>query len=320
MKNYKRFLMLLFLLLVTFILTTTLSADEKEFPRVALVLSGGAARGLAHIGVISVLEEYHVPIDIIIGVSMGSIVGGYYAYGYSIDEMLSKARDFSLKSLIDFNNPKDGLLSGEEEEAIFRHDLDDVQMESLKIPLVILSTNIDTGEIFTFNTGPLTVAMRSSSAIPGVFNPVYYNGYTLVDGGVLNDIPIDIAKDMGADVIIVSNVSALETLGKSLIAQKIYQFALNYISANKEKLIFKDKLSNNSMRSILYKTLILIEQNQKIDIKQKISRADFIIEPVHNEIKPFDFYKVDEGYDLGREATLLVIDNIVQKINNFYQQ
>jgi len=313
MRKYRNYL-LFYIIITILLLRVSIYANENKLPKVAVVLSGGAARGIAHIGVISVLEEYNVPIDIIVGVSMGSIVGGYYAYGYTIDEMLSKARNFSLKSLIDFNNPKDGFLSGEKEQAIFNRDLDDAKIEELEIPLIIVSTNIDNGKVFIFDKGPLKIAMRASSAIPGVFDPVYYNGNRLVDGGVLNDVPIDIAKKMGADIVIVSNVSAFRTMNKSKIAKKISDFTLNYVSENREKFNFEEKLSNNNIISMLYKTLLLIEQNQKVNVKSNISDPDFLIKPLHNEIKPLNFYKVDEGYELGRKATLKIIDEIVARI------
>ena len=287
---------------------------STDFPKVALVLSGGAARGLAHIGVISVLEEYNIPIDIIVGVSMGSIVGGYYAYGYTADEMLSKAKNFSILSIMDLKNPNSIILSGEKEEDIFKSDIDNIDIGNLKIPVIILSTNIETGEIFIFDEGPLSTAMRASSAIPGVFEPVYYKGHTLIDGGILDDFPIDIAKKMGADIIIASNVSMLEQMDNDSIAKRVYNTAFQFVTKNEGKYFLKKDNPDDTMLTVLYKAFLLIEKNQKFNIDKNNSDVDFVIEPVDREIKPFDFYKADEGYKLGRKATLEIIQDIVKKV------
>jgi len=291
------------------------NSSTHALPKVAVVFSGGAARGLCHLGVLSVLEEYKIPIDLIVGVSMGSIVGGYYAYGYSIDDMLKKANRFSLISLIDFEHPRDGFLSGNKLETLFKHDIDNIKIEDLSIPLVIISTDLNTGDQVVFDRGPLYMAMRASSAVPGLFEPVYYRGKMLIDGGVLNRTPVNIAKKMGADIIIVSNVAVLTTINKNKIPDKLYQVALKYVSENKKKLLFKKSLKKNTLISMLAKTLLIIEKNQKIN-QEDLERVkpDFIIKPIHNEIGPFDFYRVNEGYNLGRKAALEIIDKIVGKV------
>ena len=290
---------------------------ERSRPKIALVLSGGAARGLAHIGVISVLEEYSIPIDMIVGVSMGSIVGGYFAYGYSIDDMLSKAREFSLKSIVDFSGTQIGWLSGIKEEAIFRNDLNNTNIEDLEIPLAILCTDIDTGELFIFDEGSLPLAMRASSAVPGVFDPVIYKGHTLVDGGVLDNVPMDIAKKMGANIVIASDVSIWGNISKNSLVQRTYQFCVDFVKENKERFFIDHIVTNHSTLAILYNTLLLIEKSQKLGINQEISSCDILIQPVRWEIKPFAFYKVDESYNLGREATLNVVPDILDAIDQF---
>jgi NTE family protein len=287
---------------------------HKDVPKVALVLSGGAARGLAHIGVISVLEEYKIPVDIVVGVSMGSIVGGYFAYGYSAEEMLLRAKEFSIISLVDLNNPKKVVLSGEKEEDIFKKDLGNVNIEDLRLQVIILSTNIETGELFIFDKGPLSTAMRASSAIPGVFDPVYYKDQILIDGGILDDFPIGVAKKMGADVVIASNVSVLELMDNDSIAKRVYNAAFQFITKNEDKIFFTKDNPDDRILNILYRTFILIEKNQKFNIDKNNPDVDFIIEPVDREIKPFDFYKADEGYELGRKATLEIIHDIVKKV------
>jgi NTE family protein len=144
---------------------------QKIGPDVVLVLSGGAARGLAHVGVISVLEEYKIPIDLIVGSSFGSIVAGYYGYGYSIEQMLGFARKFTLWSLRDLRFPLRSFFNGDKEEDIFKRDIGDVKIENLKIPVVILAADLKKKEAVIFESGRLSIAMRASSAFPGLFDP-----------------------------------------------------------------------------------------------------------------------------------------------------
>jgi len=288
---------------------------NSELPKVALILTGGAARGLCHIGVIKVLEENNIPIDMIIGISMGSIVGGYYAYGYTVEHMLEKARQFSLLSLIDLNYLSRGFLSGEKlQHNIFERDVDFARIEELGKPLYILSTDLITGSVYIFDHGPLSVAMRASSAIPGVFDPVVYNGRILVDGGILTSIPVFLAKEKGADIIIVSNVSVSRNMQRSKMANRLYRFALEYVERNRKKLEEKTRMKEQNILEVIFRTLLLIENNQGIGEGYDESLVDFTIEPVGNEIKPFDFYKVDEGYKLGREATEKIIDRIKERV------
>ena len=289
--------------------------DNDKQHKVALILTGGAARGYCHIGVLSVLEEYNIPIDFIIGISMGSVVGGYYSYGYSINQMLEIARNFSLMSLVEIDRPFTGFLSGEKLENIFIKHVDFINIENLKKKLLIIATDLNAQKMVVFDHGPLYIAMRASTAIPGVFDPVLYKGMLLVDGGIFTNYPIDLAKKMGADIIIVSNVAVATTMPRSKMLNMILKAGSNFVEKNKSKL--KEYPLNNklNLKSILTRTMLIIEENQHISKNINMSDVDFMIEPVSDQIKPFDFYKVDEGYKLGRSATLKIIDKILDKLN-----
>ena len=291
-------------------------SNSHNFKRhkVGLILTGGAARGYCHVGVLSVLEEYHIPIDFIIGISMGSIVGGYYSYGYSIDQMINIARHFKLMSLIEINRPFTGFLSGDKLEKIFIRDVDHVNIENLKKKLIIIATDLITQKMVIFDHGPLYIAMRASSAIPGVFDPVKYKNMLLVDGGVLTNYPIDLARKMGADIIIVSNVAVATTMPRSKMLNMILKIGNNFIEKHMDKLKQQPINKNLNLKSILARTMLLIEENQHMSNNINLKNIDFMIEPVSDEIKPFDFYKVDEGYKLGRIATLKVINKIIDRL------
>ncbi len=290
------------------------SKNKRHKHKVCLILTGGAARGYCHVGVLSVLEEYKVPIDFIIGVSMGSIVGGYYSHGYSINQMLEIARSFKLMSLIDINKPFTGFLSGEKLEKFFIKYVDSTDIKDLKKKLYITATDLKTQKMVVFDHGPLYIAMRASSAIPGVFDPVEYKGMLLVDGGVLTNYPINLAKKLGADIIIVSNVSVTTTMPRSKMLDMIIRVGNNFIEKNIDKLREQPINRNLNLKSILARTMLLIEENQHISKDVNLENIDFMIEPVSDQIKPFDFYKVEEGFELGRTATLKIIDKIVERL------
>jgi len=288
------------------------TASKK--PSVVLVLSGGSARGFAHAGVLSVLRDYHIPIDLIIGVSMGSIMGGYYAYGYTPKQLLVKMKAFKLSSIINITSRGRGILNGDKEFAIFKRDVGNAKIEDLKIPLVIVATDLTEKKVFIFSEGPLALAMRASSAIPGIFEPVKYRGHLLVDGGVLDDIPVDIARKMGARTIIVSDVAALATLYSHGFRRSILELAIDL--ANRKRTSFNIDNNKPSGLEIFAASLRLLEKGYSRVTSPKIYTADIVIKPLNNDIHTFDFGKAEEAYIMGREATLKVIDKIIEKIHS----
>lgn len=210
-------------------------------PKVGLVLSGGGARGAAHIGVIRVLEEMRIPIDYIGGTSMGSIVGGFYAAGMNPDELEeilltldwdAAFRDRPKREDLNFRRKEDGddypislqlgirdwklkmpkgLLQGQNLNAILASltlpvaTVDD--FDDLHIPFRAVAADIETGEKYVFTGGSLAEAMRASMSIPGVFAPVEIGGKILVDGGIARNLPVDVVREMGADVVIAVDIS-----------------------------------------------------------------------------------------------------------------
>ena len=202
-------------------------------PRVALVLSGGSALGIAHVGVIRELEAAGIPIDMVLGTSMGALVGGLYAAGYSPDEMEALVNGFDWISL--FSEGRDalggqylhskqvrfpirmdfdrsgikvgrGLISGQNILTLFTaltlHMLSDRDFDSFPVPYRAVAADILTGEKIVFSDGSLAEAMRSSMSIPGLFRPYEVKGRSLVDGGIVDNMPVEMARAMGADIVI----------------------------------------------------------------------------------------------------------------------
>ncbi|MFT3664337.1 patatin-like phospholipase family protein [Piscinibacter sp.] len=237
------------------------AAQEAPRPRVGLVLSGGGARGLAHVGVLKVLERERVPVDVIAGTSMGAIIGGLYASGMSatrleadllkvdwgtmfasrVDRQLlsqrRKEEDFEISPVIEIGMRDGelraplGALSGRGLETLLRRYTLPVRevndFDALPIPFRALATDLETGKPVVLSHGDLALALRSSMSVPGVFAPTEVHGQILGDGGLVDNVPVDVARAMGADVLIVVNVgtpiAGRETLGSvgGLTAQMI---------------------------------------------------------------------------------------------------
>ena len=178
----------------------------KKKRAVTLVLGGGSARGLAHIGVLSVLERENIPIASVVGTSMGALIGAAYATGIPIKKMEELAYGFTLNKLLDPTMPRMGMLAGEKLEATIRELLDGKTFNDCKIPLAVVTTNMENGEEAVFRGGDLVKVVRASCSWAGIFNPVRIDGKLLSDGGIKDSVPTRIAKEAGADYILAVNV------------------------------------------------------------------------------------------------------------------
>lgn len=180
-------------------------------PVIGLALSGGGARGLAHIGVLKLLEQEGIPIDYLAGTSMGGIIAAAYAAGMSADEIEAEARNLarprSLLRLIDVNIPRYGLMNGHGVQQYLKEVLgESLDFADLKIPLGLVAVDLVSGQEIVLREGPVVDAVRASAAVPVVFEPVEIGDWRLVDGGYLNNLPVDVARDMGAEVVIAVDV------------------------------------------------------------------------------------------------------------------
>ena len=177
-------------------------APEPAQPRLGLALGGGFARGLAHIGVLKVLEENQVRIHHLAGTSVGSLIAGAYASGVPLTEIAAVAGRVEWKDFGQWTLSRMGLATNQRLEAFVRRTFRALRFEDLKIPLAIVATDLLNGRAVVFTSGPLGLAIRASCAYPGLFLPVAYEGGGLVDGGLVSEVPTCVARDLGAEVVL----------------------------------------------------------------------------------------------------------------------
>ncbi|AUF95504.1 hypothetical protein CXQ80_06495 [Pseudomonas sp. 02C 26] len=300
------------LLLCLMLLLTCLpiTAAEHTRPKVGLVLSGGAARGLAHIGVLKALEEQGVRVDAIAGTSMGAVIGGLYASGYSVEELeklattldwqqaLSDApprkdvpfrrkqddRDFLVKQKLSFRDDGSlglplGVIQGQNLalllESKLAHTADTRDFDKLPIPFRAVATDIASGEKVVFRRGHLPQVIRASMSIPAVFAPVEMDGRLLVDGGMVDNIPLDVAREMGVDLAIVVDI------GTPL----------------------RDRKQLNTVVDVLNQSITLMTRRNSEEQLANLHRDDILIQPPLAAFGVTDFGRTDEMIEAGYRAT-----------------
>ncbi|NMC78850.1 MAG: patatin-like phospholipase family protein [Chloroflexi bacterium] len=179
-------------------------------PSVGLVLSGGGARGLAHIGVLRVLEREGISVDYLAGTSMGGVIAAGYAAGMSADDLEQEAlaitRSRGMLRLVDPGLPNGGLIRGQRLLAFFKHEFGERTFSDLRLPLALVAVDLNSQQEVVLRDGMVAAALRATTALPGLFMPVEMNGWRLVDGGVLNNLPVDIVAGMGAERIIAVDI------------------------------------------------------------------------------------------------------------------
>ncbi len=180
--------------------------------RVGLALSGGGARGAGHVGVLEVLDREKVPIDCIAGASAGSLVGAAYAAGVRGKRLVEMTRQTTWRKAARLTWPRDGLVSLPPLESYLIRTIGDLTFADLDIPFAALATDMATGEQVVLREGRIAPAVRASCSVPGVITPLELGGRLLADGGVVNNLPISVVRDMGADVVLA--VSLFKPRGK----------------------------------------------------------------------------------------------------------
>ena len=288
---------------------------------VALVLSGGGARGIAHIGVIEELEKQGFVIKSISGTSMGALVGGVYAVGkmqeyknwiYTLDKL-------DVFKLIDFTFSTQGLIKGDRVLNKMKEFIPDMNIEDLNINYAATATDIGRKEEVVFTKGDLYEAVRASISIPTVFTPVKTENSVLVDGGVVNNIPINHVKRTKDDLLIVVHVNANIPVYKPFIP-KIEKNKKQSIYLKKIK-EFEDKLYKKSPKGkgdkfgyfeLINKTIsMLTYQISKMTIEKY--PPDILINISRDSCGTFDFYKAEELVEIGRHAAIKSIEEFIIK-------
>lgn len=177
-------------------------------PIVALVLGSGGARGYAHIGVIEVLEKYGIKPDFIVGTSAGSIVGSIYASGKSAEQLRDIAMQMKVADVREINIGLKGFFDGKKVEDYVNEQVAHTSLEKMKIPMYVVATELKHGKKVIFNYGNTGQAVRASVSIPSMFIPTKIAGQEYVDGGLVSPVPVDVARDLGADIIIAVDILA----------------------------------------------------------------------------------------------------------------
>jgi len=315
---------------------------KKKGLKIGLALGGGSARGLAHVGVILALEAYNIPIDIIAGTSIGSVIGGLYASGATIrqlEEVALSIKKSKTLFMIDPVFPHSGLISGDRiEKMLNQFSLKDKTFDDLGISFAAVATDVESGAKVILNQGKVIDAVRASIAIPGIFTPVKYQDYYLVDGGVVDPVPVDVVQMMGADIIIAVSLAKINPYTAILMIDKETGLLkevenLGDLRINKEaNPKFKDTEKFTSLvdeeKEFLKQTIEQVKSkfeghnifeiiSQSYDIMeakitdQCLEGADVVIVPFGiKEINLFDFYKAETLIKGGIMATLINIPEI----------
>lgn len=192
--------------------------NEGKRPRIALVCGGGGAKGIAHVGVLRELERAGIHPDLIVGCSSGALIGALYAADPNINKLENLLIKVKCSEFFDFSflSPRFGFMKANQMKRFLKLHMQHDDFAKLKIPLIITATDLISGETIEMSEGGVINALLASSAVPLIFKPVKYQGRLLVDGGVSNPIPVDVAKKHGAQIIIAVDVSAqLSTYGAS---------------------------------------------------------------------------------------------------------
>ena len=329
--------------------------SEGRAPKIGLALSGGAARGMAHIGVLKALEEASIPVDMISGTSAGALAGACYARERkaAILEELMLGLDWrKLAGLIDLNLILlwKGFVQGRKVKSFLSSIIGDVRFEDLEIPLSVVATDVQSMEEVVINEGSVVEAVRASISMPMIFTPVKWKGRFLVDGGVVNPMPVDVVRNMGAKIVIAVNTAGIvqrtsrrsrNTKNTKEVSNKqasypestrlsIVKKRLNsLIRGNKDRLKIFDELSSAAKTRIytgsgeidpqtpnIFEVMMQVFNAMQYEkIRLAIKSADIVIEPDVSSIGTFAFYKGEEAIDQGYKATKKMIPKLRKLIH-----
>lgn len=257
-------------------------------PKIGLALGSGGAKGFAHLGVIKVLLNEDIPIDYVAGSSMGAMVGCFYGAGLDIDRLYKLAKMFKRKYYLDFTIPKMGFIAGNRVKELIRIFTHGRNLEELDIPVHVVATELMTGDKVVFKNGPIADAVRASIAIPGIFVPEKYNGKLLVDGGVVDRVPVSVVREMGADIIIAVDVSRVNR--------------------------------NTEITSIFDVIMQSIDILQMESITNREIASDIMIQPPVEMYSSRAFTNIDDIIRIGEEETKKHIDTIKDLIEHWKEQ
>ncbi len=291
--------------------------------KLGLALGGGSARGLAHIGVIDALEDNGIRPDIIAGTSIGSAVGAAYAAGEHerLKEFTLSVDFWRMLSFFQVKIPRTGLLDGEKLSRFFRENLRIPNIEDLPKPFAAICCDYLTGDRVVIDRGDIISAVRASCSIPGLFTPVKRDEVLLIDGGIVDPVPVSAAREMGADVIIAVDLNYhVRFSGKNndvrvnrekpttMMNHRLTKLLESRFTLNKKKEI------SPGIVDMLLDSFFIMQRNLT-DINIKSTDPDILIRPHLENIKVLEFTKAEEGISIGRKITEGMMDDILKIID-----
>lgn len=253
-------------------------------PRIGLALSGGAARGMAHIGALKAFLDNGIKIDCVAGTSIGAMVAAFFAFKSSVEEMRRQAEKMSWLKVSRLAISKSGILSNKMIGEIIRDSMGDVNIEDAAIPLAIVATDIARGGKVVLRKGNLARAVMASTAIPGIFTPVEIDGRPLVDGFLVENLPTATIREMGADIV----------LAVSLTTLKEYREPKGLVN-----------ILLNAFEIAIYANTILTQQN-----------ADVLVQPEISNLPPDDLSNSSALFNEGYSSAILSLTQIQSIIQN----
>ncbi len=255
-----------------------------EEPTIALVLGGGAGKGFAHVGVIKALESHGIVPDMVVGTSAGSVVAALYAGGYNGFELQRISLSMDEDTVRDWVLPNRGFIRGVALQNFINEALQDRSIQSLNRKLAVVATDLQTGEAMVFQSGNAGMAVRASSSVPGIFRPVKIGTREYVDGGLVSPVPVRIARELGADIVIAVNISDIPRQSK--VGDTI---------------------------GILLQTFTIMGH---VIASQELREADIVISPNITELKSTNFnsrnYAIIEGEKAGLDAVVAIREKIAE--------
>jgi len=253
-------------------------------PGIALALGGGFARGFAHLGVLRVLEQNHIPISHIAGTSVGSVFGAAYASGAPLARILATSRTIRFRDIARWSISRLGLASNHRLADLIERVFDSTQFEDMKIPLAVVATDLATGDPVVFRQGPLVEAIRASCAFPGLFEPIQIGTRCLADGGLVAPVPTQAARQLGGSIVVGVSVGVQD--GHRGAPKNMFQVVARAVSA---------------------------AQKHQLDTWER--HADLVIRPDVNSLAWDDFERAGEAIEAGAAAAQLALPRIQKLLN-----
>src|SRR5918997_371396 len=308
------------------VLHSPIERERAKKLKIGLALGGGAARGWSHIGVMRVLEREGIVPDVIAGCSIGAVVGGCYAAS-RLDELEAFALSLTKRrvmGLLDFHISGSGLIAGDRLRRLLDRDLSDMRVESLPLRFATVATELGTGHEIWLTRGPLVDTMRASYALPGVFDPVKLGGRWLMDGALVNPIPVTVARALGADIVICVNLNGdLRIRGTVIqshgadeddeVVQAVMQEPRRWALFGRREAPPKHVNNAPGIAAVMMDAFN-ITQDRIARSRLAGDPPDVMVSPKLSPVGLFEFHRADDCIELGREATERALPDIYELI------